>query len=149
MSVLLYKLKSNHCSLRPRYYPGSTLTCFVNSFVLTFSNHCFSFLKNRIFSALESDPFFARHPGEELSREKYQELTFLRCKRLFEYDFLTQQEIMENPLKILNLVICIGMYDWSPCLQFFLHCGVSTTVKIFLKYLVTLLFVLLFFCLFY
>ncbi|XP_010708796.1 peroxisomal acyl-coenzyme A oxidase 3 isoform X1 [Meleagris gallopavo] len=81
-------------------------------------------LKNRIFSALESDPFFARHPGEELSREKYQELTFLRCKRLFEYDFLTQQEIMENPLKILNLVICIGMYDWSPCLQFFLHCGV-------------------------
>lgn len=81
-------------------------------------------LKNRIFSALESDPFFAHHPGEELSREKYQELTFLRCKRLFEYDFLTQQEIMENPLKILNMVICIGMYDWSPCLQFFLHCGV-------------------------
>uniref|UniRef100_A0A8C9EJG5 Acyl-coenzyme A oxidase n=1 Tax=Pavo cristatus TaxID=9049 RepID=A0A8C9EJG5_PAVCR len=81
-------------------------------------------LKNRIFSALESDPFFAHHPGEELSREKYQELTFLRCKRLFEYDFLTQQEIIENPLKILNMVICIGMYDWSPCLQFFLHCGV-------------------------
>ncbi|OXB62028.1 hypothetical protein ASZ78_015670 [Callipepla squamata] len=81
-------------------------------------------LKNRIFSALESDPLFARNPGEELSREKYQELTFLRCKRLFEYDFLTQQEIIENPLKILNMVISIGMYDWSPCLQFFLHCGV-------------------------
>ncbi|XP_035167391.1 peroxisomal acyl-coenzyme A oxidase 3-like [Oxyura jamaicensis] len=81
-------------------------------------------LKNRIFSALENDPFFARHPGEDLSREKYQELTFLRCKRLFEYDFLTQQEIIENPLKIFNMVICIGMYDWSPCLQYFLHCGV-------------------------
>uniref|UniRef100_A0A663DK26 Acyl-coenzyme A oxidase n=1 Tax=Aquila chrysaetos chrysaetos TaxID=223781 RepID=A0A663DK26_AQUCH len=81
-------------------------------------------LKNRIFSALESDPLFARCPGEDLCREKYQELTFLRCKRLFEYDFLTQQEIIENPLKIFNMVICIGMYDWSPCLQYFLHCGV-------------------------
>ncbi|KAJ7403353.1 Peroxisomal acyl-coenzyme A oxidase 3 [Pitangus sulphuratus] len=80
--------------------------------------------KNRIFSALESDPLFAHHPGEDLSREKYQELTFLRCKRLFEYDFLTQQEIMENPLKVFNMVVCIGMYDWSPCLQFVLHSGV-------------------------
>ncbi|KFQ47202.1 Peroxisomal acyl-coenzyme A oxidase 3, partial [Nestor notabilis] len=82
-------------------------------------------MKNRIFSALESDPLFAHRPGEDLCREKYQELTFLRCKRLFEYDFLTLQEITENPLKIFNLMICIGMYDWSPCLQYFLHCSVS------------------------
>ncbi|XP_010010199.1 PREDICTED: peroxisomal acyl-coenzyme A oxidase 3, partial [Nestor notabilis] len=81
-------------------------------------------MKNRIFSALESDPLFAHRPGEDLCREKYQELTFLRCKRLFEYDFLTLQEITENPLKIFNLMICIGMYDWSPCLQYFLHCSV-------------------------
>ncbi|NWS52673.1 ACOX3 oxidase, partial [Chunga burmeisteri] len=96
-------------------------------------------LKNKIFSALESDPLFAHHPGEDLCREKYQELTFLRCKRLFEYDFLTQQEIIENPLKILNMIICVGMYDWSPCLQYFLHCacidsgqnleGTETSVK--------------------
>ncbi|KAI1238163.1 hypothetical protein IHE44_0012879 [Lamprotornis superbus] len=57
-------------------------------------------MKNRIFSALENDPLFAHHPGEDLCREKYQELTFLRCKRLFEYDFLTQQEAMENPLRV-------------------------------------------------
>ncbi|NXG89298.1 ACOX3 oxidase, partial [Stercorarius parasiticus] len=88
-------------------------------------------LKNIIFSALESDPLFAHHPGEDLCREKYQELTFLRCKRLFEYDFLSRQEILENPLKIFNMVICIGMYDWSPCLQYFLHCGVSTVQSIF------------------
>ncbi|NXA25981.1 ACOX3 oxidase, partial [Ibidorhyncha struthersii] len=88
-------------------------------------------LKNRIFSALESDPLFAHHPGEDLCREKYQELTFLRCKRLFEYDFLTRQEIIENPLKIFNMVICIGMYDWSLCLQYFLHCGVSTVFGCF------------------
>uniref|UniRef100_A0A672UX55 Acyl-coenzyme A oxidase n=1 Tax=Strigops habroptila TaxID=2489341 RepID=A0A672UX55_STRHB len=88
-------------------------------------------LKNRIFSALEGDPLFAHHPGEDLCHEKYQELTFLRCKRLFEYDFLTLQEIRENPLKIFNLVSCIGMYDWSPCLQYFLHCSVSTVQRIF------------------
>ncbi|XP_065516144.1 peroxisomal acyl-coenzyme A oxidase 3 isoform X3 [Lathamus discolor] len=81
-------------------------------------------LKNRIFSALESDPLFAHHPGEDLCREKYQELTFLRCKRLFEYDFLTLQKTIENPLKLLCLVSCVGMYDWSPSLQYLLHCGV-------------------------
>ncbi|KFP26942.1 Peroxisomal acyl-coenzyme A oxidase 3, partial [Colius striatus] len=90
-------------------------------------------LKNRIFSAMENDPLFAHHPGEDLCREKYQELTFLRCKKFFEYDFLTHQEILENPLKLFNMVICMGMYDWSPCLQYFLHCGVSTVQKVYLS----------------
>ncbi|XP_062992042.1 peroxisomal acyl-coenzyme A oxidase 3 isoform X2 [Elgaria multicarinata webbii] len=69
--------------------------------------------KNRIFSALENDPLFARLAGEELSLEKYRELTFLRCKRLFEYDFLRLEEIMEKPLKVVVLITCLGMYDWS------------------------------------
>ncbi|KAM6261775.1 peroxisomal acyl-coenzyme A oxidase 3 isoform 1-T2 [Porphyrio hochstetteri] len=78
-------------------------------------------LKNRIFSALESDPVFAHHPGEDLCHEKYQELTFLRCKRLFEYDFVTQKEIRVKPLKLVNMICYIGMYDWSACLQYSLH----------------------------
>uniref|UniRef100_A0A8C3UIK3 Acyl-coenzyme A oxidase n=1 Tax=Catharus ustulatus TaxID=91951 RepID=A0A8C3UIK3_CATUS len=81
-------------------------------------------LKNRIFSALENDPLFAHHPGEDLCREKYQELTFLRCKRLFEYEFLTQAEAMKNPLRFFYMVLFIGMYDWSLSLQLCLHCGV-------------------------
>lgn len=90
-------------------------------------SHVSSFLsKNRIFSALENDPLFAHHPGEDLCREKYQELTFLRCKRLFEYEFLTQQEMMEDPLRAFHMVIFIGMYDWSLCLKSSLHSGVST-----------------------
>ncbi|KAF2976547.1 hypothetical protein EK904_014367 [Melospiza melodia maxima] len=80
-------------------------------------------LKNRIFSALENDPLFAHHPGEDLCRERYQELTFLRCKKLFEYEFLTQQEAMADPLRLFHMVIFIGMYDWSLCLKFFLHSG--------------------------
>lgn len=83
-------------------------------------------LKNRIFSALENDPLFAHHPGEDLCREKYQELTFLRCKRLSEYEFLTLQKTMENPLRILCFLLSIGAYDWSLGIQFFLHSAVFT-----------------------
>uniref|UniRef100_A0A8C6VLZ4 Acyl-coenzyme A oxidase n=1 Tax=Naja naja TaxID=35670 RepID=A0A8C6VLZ4_NAJNA len=69
--------------------------------------------KHKIFSALENDPLFARVPGEELLLEKYRELTFLRCRKLFEYDFLILEEILENPLKVIILISCLGMYDWS------------------------------------
>ncbi|XP_070614214.1 peroxisomal acyl-coenzyme A oxidase 3 isoform X2 [Erythrolamprus reginae] len=69
--------------------------------------------KHAIFSALENDPLFARVPGEELSLERYRELTFLRCRKLFEYDFLTLEEILEKPLKVVVLISCLGMYDWS------------------------------------
>uniref|UniRef100_A0A8D0L280 Acyl-coenzyme A oxidase n=1 Tax=Sphenodon punctatus TaxID=8508 RepID=A0A8D0L280_SPHPU len=69
--------------------------------------------KNKIFSSFENDPIFARHPAEDLPMEKYRELTFLRCKRLFEYEFLRLEDIMEKPLKILILISCLGMYDWS------------------------------------
>ncbi|ETE61926.1 Peroxisomal acyl-coenzyme A oxidase 3 [Ophiophagus hannah] len=69
--------------------------------------------KHKIFSALENDPLFARVPGEELSLERYRELTFLRCRKLFEYDFLVLEEILANPLKVIVLISCLGMYDWS------------------------------------
>ncbi|KAM8939550.1 peroxisomal acyl-coenzyme A oxidase 3 [Pelodytes ibericus] len=76
--------------------------------------------KSKIFSTLENDPLFHRHPGEDLSLEKYRELTFLRCKRIFEYDFLTLEETMEKPQKILALINCLGMYDWSLGAKYFL-----------------------------
>ncbi|XP_026545471.1 peroxisomal acyl-coenzyme A oxidase 3 isoform X1 [Notechis scutatus] len=69
--------------------------------------------KHKIFSALENDPLFARVPGEELPLERYRELTFLRCRKLFEYDFLILEEILANPLKVVVLISCLGMYDWS------------------------------------
>uniref|UniRef100_A0A7N4PJ59 Acyl-coenzyme A oxidase n=1 Tax=Sarcophilus harrisii TaxID=9305 RepID=A0A7N4PJ59_SARHA len=77
--------------------------------------------KKRIFSAFENDPLFAHHPGEELPIEKYRELNFLRCKRLFEYDFLNIQEMIKNPLKIFMLINCLGMYDWSLSAKYFLN----------------------------
>ncbi|XP_053314211.1 peroxisomal acyl-coenzyme A oxidase 3 [Spea bombifrons] len=77
--------------------------------------------KKKIFSALENDPLFYRQPGEDLPLEKYRELTFRRCKRIFEYDFLTFQETMEKPIKLLVLINCLGMYDWSLGAKYFLN----------------------------
>ncbi|XP_053560151.1 peroxisomal acyl-coenzyme A oxidase 3 [Bombina bombina] len=77
--------------------------------------------KKKIFSTLENDPLFYRHPGADLPLEKYRELTFLRCKKIFEYDFLTVDAIMEQPQKILVLINCLGMYDWSLGAKYFLN----------------------------
>ncbi|XP_006004849.1 peroxisomal acyl-coenzyme A oxidase 3 isoform X2 [Latimeria chalumnae] len=70
-------------------------------------------LKKKVFSALENDPLFARQCGDDLSMEKKRELTFFRCKRLFEYQFVTLNEVMENPIWSLTVADCLGMYDWS------------------------------------
>ncbi|KAJ8783431.1 hypothetical protein J1605_009136 [Eschrichtius robustus] len=76
--------------------------------------------KKNIFSALENDPLFAHPPGS-LSLEKYRELNFLRCKRVFEYDFLRVEDLLGSPQRVLALIQCLGMYDWSLATKFFLH----------------------------
>nr|XP_012328946.1 peroxisomal acyl-coenzyme A oxidase 3 isoform X1 [Aotus nancymaae]XP_012328947.1 peroxisomal acyl-coenzyme A oxidase 3 isoform X1 [Aotus nancymaae]XP_012328948.1 peroxisomal acyl-coenzyme A oxidase 3 isoform X1 [Aotus nancymaae]XP_012328949.1 peroxisomal acyl-coenzyme A oxidase 3 isoform X1 [Aotus nancymaae] len=77
--------------------------------------------KKTIFSALENDPLFARSPGAHLSLEKYRELNFLRCKRIFEYDFLSAGDVFESPLRVSALIQCLGMYDWSLAAKYLLH----------------------------
>lgn len=77
--------------------------------------------KKSIFSVLENDPIFAQPRGGDLSLEKYRELSFLRCRRVFEYNLLRVENMVENPLKILGLVNCLGMYDWSLATKVFLH----------------------------
>ncbi|XP_025050977.1 peroxisomal acyl-coenzyme A oxidase 3 isoform X2 [Alligator sinensis] len=77
--------------------------------------------KNGIFSTLENDPLFARHHGEDITQEKLRELTFLRCKKLFEYEFVNMEDLIVNPLKLMILLQCLGMYDWSVCLKYLLN----------------------------
>ena len=86
---------------------------------------CLLHFQKTIFSALENDPLFAHPRGSQLSVEKYQELNFLRCKRVFEYDFLPVGDMLGSLPKVLALIECLGMYDWSLAAKFFLHVLVS------------------------
>ncbi|KAM6221805.1 peroxisomal acyl-coenzyme A oxidase 3 [Rhynchocyon petersi] len=76
--------------------------------------------KKSVFSALEKDPLFAQRRGADLPLETYHEVTFLRCKRIFEYNFLGTEDILQTPLKIVALISCLGMYDWSLGAKYFL-----------------------------
>lgn len=86
---------------------------------------CALCLQKTIFSALENDPLFARSYGDDLPLEKLRELNFLRCKRVFEYGFFNLEDLLKNPLKILVLINCLGMYDWSLANKCVLHMLVS------------------------
>ncbi|XP_023279541.1 peroxisomal acyl-coenzyme A oxidase 3 [Seriola lalandi dorsalis] len=79
--------------------------------------------KHHVYRTLENDPLFARRPGEDVPMEKMRELTFLRVKQLFRYDFITKEETMANPWKTVVLSDCLGMYDWAMSAKFFLNKG--------------------------
>ncbi|XP_069134207.1 peroxisomal acyl-coenzyme A oxidase 3-like [Argopecten irradians] len=68
--------------------------------------------KNLIWTTLEKDPLFSQ-PMVTENVEKQRESTFYRCKRLFEYNFLTDDDLFENPLKHKMLTDCLGMFNWS------------------------------------
>uniref|UniRef100_W5KUH9 Acyl-coenzyme A oxidase n=1 Tax=Astyanax mexicanus TaxID=7994 RepID=W5KUH9_ASTMX len=79
--------------------------------------------KQYVFRTLENDPLFARQAGEDVPVEQKRELTFRRCKQLFRYNFLSQDEMMQSPWKVTVLNDCLGMYDWSLGAKFFLNKG--------------------------
>uniref|UniRef100_A0A8C1ZJB7 Acyl-coenzyme A oxidase n=1 Tax=Cyprinus carpio TaxID=7962 RepID=A0A8C1ZJB7_CYPCA len=79
--------------------------------------------KQHVFRTLESDPLFARQPGEDIPVEQKRELAFRRCKQLFKYDFVTRDDVMQNPWKMTILNDCLGMYDWSLGAKYFLNKG--------------------------
>ncbi|XP_067945679.1 peroxisomal acyl-coenzyme A oxidase 3-like [Watersipora subatra] len=68
--------------------------------------------QHRVWAAIEKDPLFARNYGYESIEEK-REKTFLRFQRLHEYDFLTEDEIMANPMGYNDFITALGMYDWA------------------------------------
>ncbi|XP_045172714.2 peroxisomal acyl-coenzyme A oxidase 3-like [Mercenaria mercenaria] len=76
--------------------------------------------KNKIWTAFEKDPLFHKSK-ETLLVEKQRELNFLRAKKLFEYQFLTDDDIFQNPLKHQIMTDCLGMYDWSLCAKYQLN----------------------------
>uniref|UniRef100_A0A8D1GV26 Acyl-coenzyme A oxidase n=1 Tax=Sus scrofa TaxID=9823 RepID=A0A8D1GV26_PIG len=77
--------------------------------------------KNTVFSALENDPLFSPPRGGGLPVEKYQEVNFLRCKRVLEYSFLRGEDLLWSPQRITSLLHCLGAYDWSLANVLILH----------------------------
>ena len=94
-------------------------------------------LQRHVYTTLENDPLFARQPGEDVSLETMRELTFRRVKQLFRYDFLTRDDIMQNPWKTVVLNDCLGSYDWSVGAKYFLNKGVSSRCHVGLTPLIT------------
>ncbi|XP_052800713.1 peroxisomal acyl-coenzyme A oxidase 3-like [Mya arenaria] len=70
--------------------------------------------KNKVWTTLERDPLFHK-PKQTIPVEEMRELNFKRAKKLFEYDFITDDDIFQNPLKHQMMTDCLGMYDWALC----------------------------------
>ena len=69
--------------------------------------------KAQVWAVLEKDQLFNRPPWEELSRDEFRKLTFLRMRRLIEYDFLNEDDFIMNPNLAPAVSQCIGQVDWS------------------------------------
>jgi acyl-CoA oxidase len=69
--------------------------------------------KSKVWQILEKDPLFHQRPEQEMTREEERKITFLRMKRLLEYQFLSEEEFMVNPMLAPAMQCCIGSYDWS------------------------------------
>ena len=63
--------------------------------------------RERIWATMAWDPLFAL-PREELSLDQQRQLTFARMKRMFEYDFLPEDEFLQSPMKF--MMFCFTMW---------------------------------------
>ncbi|XP_059081169.1 peroxisomal acyl-coenzyme A oxidase 3-like [Tigriopus californicus] len=68
--------------------------------------------KENIWRTLETDPVFA-HSSKTPALEEQRKITFERVIQLLKHDFLSNEALMENPMRYPAYVSAIGMYDWS------------------------------------
>ncbi|KAI1303208.1 Peroxisomal acyl-coenzyme A oxidase 3 [Halotydeus destructor] len=76
--------------------------------------------KHRVWSCFEKDPLFAQSPWQELSRDEQRRISFIRLKRLFEYNFVTEEDMIENPMLVPAYIQCLAQYDLSLAARKFL-----------------------------
>ena len=79
----------------------------------------------KIWSILKDDLLFA-HPNGELTIDQKRELTYKRAKRLIEYDFLSDQDIMENPSLAVAFQDAVAAYD--PALLQVISLSISVSI---------------------
>lgn len=66
--------------------------------------------KNQVWDTLAKDPLFS-DPDEELSLVQKRELALKRLKRLVEYEFLTDEDLMQCPLKSQSFTDALLPFD--------------------------------------
>jgi len=76
--------------------------------------------KAKVWNILEKDPLFNRPAWEEMSRDDYRKLTFLRIRRLIEFDFVNEEDFILNPNLAPAVSQCIGQLDWSLAMKKFM-----------------------------
>ncbi len=78
--------------------------------------------QDKVWNTMKKDPLFRQPLLElELTREEMRELAFRQVKRLIEYQFLTNEEMMANPVLIGEFANLVGAYDWSVGAKYALH----------------------------
>jgi len=78
--------------------------------------------KYEIWRSLEADPVFAHPIGPETLPE-VRRRTYQQTRRLYEYNYLTMDEIMENPLRAKAFVDAVFAYDFSVMAKYMLNTG--------------------------
>ena len=68
--------------------------------------------KEQIWSTMEKDPLFQR-TKQRLSMEEKRRLNLIRLKRMVEYDFLSDEAMIQNPMKIYGINDAMGSYNWG------------------------------------
>ena len=64
--------------------------------------------KNQVWGTLAKDPLFSDPDGRQLQTlHQKRELAFRRTKRLMEYNFLSDDTIMRNPLAVLGFIAAL------------------------------------------
>lgn len=76
--------------------------------------------KANVWNTLQVDPLFQRPPWVELNRQQERHLTLLRLKKLFEYNFLTEEDMVSNPSLVPAFIECLAQYDLSLAAKKFL-----------------------------
>ena len=79
----------------------------------------------RVFKTLEADPVFSKDLCTP-TLEKQRELTFRRTRHVLSYNFLTDDDLFENPLRFKAFNESLGMYDWTVAVKINLHSEVSS-----------------------
>lgn len=69
--------------------------------------------KHHIWSLMNNDPLFHQKPWEEIDRSEFRKLTFLRLKKIFEYNMLSEENYIHDPYLVPAMIQCLIQFDTS------------------------------------